>query len=246
MNFSRQTGKTHVCCLYILRDIIKKFDKNKTLDWICVTTTEKRAKECLRLCKELMIQLNAEILRPEGKEIKFIAKIESIEFENGSRILITTSQPDNLRGYSASVYIDEASYISKWEEVWNSIDSMRDADYENFRVLVSSTPRGSGNLFHFLWHTDLGDLPVGHFECDIHRARALSPDLVKLHGKNFIENKQKTRSPSAFRRDYECSWEEGNEDSFIEKRFLIDKFKDGSVSYITKRKDLGTKEFVLH
>ena len=74
----------------------------------------------------------------------------SIEFSNGCRIEGSNTSADSARGKSVNVLvIDEAAFIDAGiaDELWSSVYPIISSS-KNSKVIMVSTPNGTGNLFH--------------------------------------------------------------------------------------------------
>lgn len=77
---------------------------------------------------------------------------QSINLENGSRIVSAATSSDSIRGDSFNtVYVDEAAFIrtTVWKEFWNSTFPTISSGSESKAILVS-TPNGQ-NHFYDIW-----------------------------------------------------------------------------------------------
>lgn len=75
----------------------------------------------------------------------------SITWENNSKIFCSATTGSSIRGKSVSVvYIDEAAFLENAEEFYESTYPVVTSGKDT-RVIITSTPRGTGNLFHRLW-----------------------------------------------------------------------------------------------
>jgi len=78
----------------------------------------------------------------------------SCEFDNGSRISISTTTGSAARGQSINcLLIDECAFIepeSILEDFWRSVFPTLSRSKKS-KVLIASTPNGTGNLFHKLY-----------------------------------------------------------------------------------------------
>jgi hypothetical protein len=74
---------------------------------------------------------------------------QRMSFANDSLIRSEQSQSDPARGQTATLIIaDEFASLEKPEEAWASIEPVADI---GGRVIILSTAKGSGNLFHVMW-----------------------------------------------------------------------------------------------
>ncbi len=74
---------------------------------------------------------------------------QRMSFANDSLIRSEQSQSDPARGQTATLIIcDEFASLDKPEEAWSSIEPVADI---GGRIMILSTAKGSGNLFHTMW-----------------------------------------------------------------------------------------------
>jgi hypothetical protein len=74
---------------------------------------------------------------------------QRMTFANDSLIRSEQSQSDPARGQTASLIIcDEFASLDKPEEAWAAIEPVADI---GGRVMILSTAKGAGNLFHTMW-----------------------------------------------------------------------------------------------
>jgi len=74
----------------------------------------------------------------------------SIELENKSRIIASSTSATSIRGYSINIlFIDEAAHIDNWEEFFTSVYPTI-ASGKSTKVILVSTPNGL-NHFYKLW-----------------------------------------------------------------------------------------------
>ena len=74
---------------------------------------------------------------------------QRMTFANDSLIRSEQSQTDPARGQTATLIIaDEFASLEKPEEAWASMEPVADI---GGRIMILSTAKGSGNLFHVMW-----------------------------------------------------------------------------------------------
>lgn len=74
---------------------------------------------------------------------------QRMSFDNDSLIRSEQSQSDPARGQTATLIIcDEFASLEKPEEAWASIEPVADL---GGRIMILSTAKGFGNLFHAMW-----------------------------------------------------------------------------------------------
>lgn len=138
----------------------------------------------------------------------------SLMLGNGSSIGITTTSSDAGRGASVNCcIIDEMSFIpnelqkSFWASVYPIISSSKKS-----KILISSTPNGTGNLFHELWEGAINNTNGWHPE---------RVDWWEVPGRTegWKEQTMKSIGREAFAAEYENSFLESGEASVDEVLF---------------------------
>jgi hypothetical protein len=141
---SRQVGKTTVLTIYALW--IACFNDYQNI--VIVANKEATAIEIFRRVRLAYEEL-PNWIKPGVKEYGKT----SCEFENGSRISISTTTGSAARGASINcIIIDEMAFIepeSILEDFWRSVFPTISRSKKS-KVLIASTPNGTGNLFHKL------------------------------------------------------------------------------------------------
>ena len=138
---ARQTGKTTSYTIALLHLCIFNEDK-KALIMANKGAAAIEFMSRIRLAYELLPNW----IKPGIKEFNK----GTIEFTNGSRIEASTTSPDSARGKSCNILVlDEAAFIPKTiaDELWSSVYPIISSD-KNSKVIMVSTPNGTGNLFH--------------------------------------------------------------------------------------------------
>lgn len=141
---SRQSGKTTVCGIYALWFAI--FNKDK---FIAIASNKgASAKDVLSRIKQMYEEL-PNWLKPGVKEYnKF-----SVEFENGSKIVVGATSKDTFRGRSINLLIlDEFAFVSPGmaSDFWMANYPALAASDQS-KILIISTPNGIGNIFYNLY-----------------------------------------------------------------------------------------------
>jgi hypothetical protein len=87
-------------------------------------------------------------MRERGPE-RIDKTTQRMSFANDSLIRSEQSQSDPARGQTATLIIcDEFASLEKPEEAWASIEPVADI---GGRIMILSTAKGAGNLFHVMW-----------------------------------------------------------------------------------------------
>lgn len=141
---SRQIGKTTLMTIYALWTAC--FMKDQRI--LIVANKEATAIEIFRRIR-LAYEDLPNWLKPPVKEYGKT----SAEFENGSRIGITTTTSSAGRGSSCDLLIlDELAHVDAhlMKEFWAAVYPIISASKKS-KILIASTPNGTDNLFYSLW-----------------------------------------------------------------------------------------------
>jgi hypothetical protein len=139
---ARQIGKTTIACIYFLWYAM--FNKDKTLAILAnKADTAKSILSDIKFAYENM----PSYMKPGVLEYN----VNSIVFDNGTKIFAKATSPDALRGEAISVLLsDEFSFVPA-----NIADAFWTSNYPTLstggRAIIVSTPNGTGNLFYKLW-----------------------------------------------------------------------------------------------
>lgn len=100
--------------------------------------------------RDYMIEGPGGILRNTAPEVRPIYQpsIKRLTWPNGSWATIySDEEPDQLRGFSgASAWLDELAKFAHAKEVWENLEfGMREATTDQPRILITTTPRGTGS-----------------------------------------------------------------------------------------------------
>ena len=123
----------------------KVLQKKGTLG-LCVSTGQRAASELLKKVKQM-----AEAVKVVSKGlITYTDNADSVTFSTGSRIVSLPSNPDGLRGFSASVVcLDECAFIPFADEIYQAIAPTLTRD-KTSELILCSTPAGCSGLFYDL------------------------------------------------------------------------------------------------
>ena len=142
---SRQSGKTTVLTILALHEACFNDDKNI----IIVANKEDTAKNIFKRVKMAYEQM-PNWLKPGVKTWGQT----SVEFANGSVIKISTTTGAAARGEAVNLLLlDELAFIEPesivedfWKSVYPTVSRAKTS-----KILITSTPNGTGNLFHRLY-----------------------------------------------------------------------------------------------
>ena len=192
----RRFGKTVFAINNMIRNLLTCRQRNPHGAYVCPNFTQAKRVAWV-YCKEYVANLPG--LTINNSELK-------ISFGDGCELMMLGAEKaDSLRGiYLDDCVIDETAQINP--TAWTEVIRPALADREGSCTFLG-TPKGSGNLFHDLYHRapDLGD----------EWARA----LIKYSDSNIIPPKeilalQREMSEDEFNQEFNCSWNAAIEGSY--------------------------------
>lgn len=141
---SRQSGKTATVGAYLLWFAL--FKAKKTI--LVVSNKGSNAKEIIAAIQNMYLELPG-WLKPGVTDTGW--NKQSMEFENGSRIIAETTSENSGRGMQISLlFCDEFAFVPDHvqDEFWASIIPVLSTGGD---CIIASTPHGDSNLYHTMW-----------------------------------------------------------------------------------------------
>jgi hypothetical protein len=138
---SRQLGLSTICAGYALW--VALFQREKNI--LIIATKLEVAKNFVRKVKTILQNLPPWLILPKisGESVKHL------EFSNGSRITAIPTGEDAGRSEGVSLLIvDEAAHIQGFDNLWINLYSTVST---GGNIILLSTPKGVGNVFHKVW-----------------------------------------------------------------------------------------------
>ena len=219
--WSRQTGKGYTSSFIATQDAATNAGHN----WIIAAPTERQAMETLSKCKAwaskaliLAADTEEELVALEGGTK---IKAKAIEFPNGSRIYGLPGRPSSLRGFTGSLILDEFAFFEDQQEVWKAVYAVIVNPMANVkRVLITSTPAGTGDMFHRICDENLLNpkkdrrIKWSVHKVTIHEAAKEWEKSGKLGGQTAEEYVADIRAgfdtPEAWPQEFECEFLDGD------------------------------------
>lgn len=137
---ARQSGKTSAVCAFVLHYLI--FNDDKTI--AVLANKAATAKEILGRIKkayELLPDWLKHGIEDWNKGM--------VALENGSRVLAAATSSDSIRGFAINcILIDEAAFISNWDEFFTSTFPTISSGKET-KVILVSTPNGLNSFWKY-------------------------------------------------------------------------------------------------
>lgn len=119
--------------------------------WTMVSTGQRSADELLQKCVKIAEYMQG-FLRGTKLSFDFTHNASEINFSNGGRIISLPNNPAALRGFSASLLLDEYAFTSNAEEVWQAcIPFLTSPQGGAKKLQIISTAGGCSGKFYELW-----------------------------------------------------------------------------------------------
>lgn len=135
----------------------------------------------------------------------------SIQFSNNSRIIVSSSSPDNIRGFSINLlYLDEFAFLRPnlaTEFIASVMPSISSG--KTTRCIITSTPN-SMNHFYAMWQTSL-DEPQAEAELqkgnnNLYVRSVVTWDQVPGRTEEWANAEKLKIGDQRFRQEYECEF----------------------------------------
>lgn len=135
----------------------------------------------------------------------------SIQFSNNSRIIVSSSSPDNIRGFSINLlYLDEFAFLRPnlaTEFIASVMPSISSG--KTTRCIITSTPNGM-NHFYDMWQTSL-ELKQAEAEFekgnnDLYVRSVVTWDQVPGRTEAWANAEKLKIGDQRFRQEYECEF----------------------------------------
>ena len=202
---SRQVGISTLIAGYIAHTIYFKQDKNV----LVVATKQQVAMNLIRIIKIIFKNLPSWLTLSKIS----IDNKQSIELNNGSRVKATTTASDAGRSEALSLLVvDEAAHVKGLENLWVGLYPTLS---RGGRAILSSTPNGTGNLFHKLYQEAQNN--ENNFNCRFgtyvnpSNSEEIYTDRLMwfVHPENtkeWFENETKAKSRREVAQEFGCSF----------------------------------------
>jgi phage FluMu gp28-like protein len=145
--------------LKIALDVFDNEAIGKKSDWLIVSATSPQAQECLRLVEgwSKLILGTAVALNIIEEEVEFRTEEGLIRYTRfrlrlgkHSQVIALSASPQAIRGYTASVFWDEACHFADDAKMWAALQH---TSRGRLKIIVASTPVGtSESVFHKIVH----------------------------------------------------------------------------------------------
>ncbi len=195
--WSRQCGKTFVCTLEIVDDMMQALAEGRASPWVVLSRGDRQAREAMRAGIQTHAKAYGMYLEESEYEIDIGGQRHlANEWDAGGGNIVTAlpANPDTARGYSRNVYLDEFALHRDSREIWGALFP---TITRGWKIRITSTPRGKEGKFYELM-TSSG--PWSKHAIDIHRAvrGGLPVDAGELRAGLADED--------LWRQEYLCEW----------------------------------------
>ena len=201
--FARQTGKTFTTTLELTDACYEAELQGQRDRWVILSRGERQAREAMREGVEQHIRAYSAALGAlRDTSWKFSDPDSGIErtaleytWPNGSRVTALPANPDTARGFSANVFLDEFAFHKDSRGIWRALFPVIS---NGFKLRITSTPNGKGNMFYDLMTTTKGNW--SRHMVDIYRAVAdgLPRDVQEL--------RDNLNDEDAWAQEFELKW----------------------------------------
>mgnify|MGYP000676644908 CR=1 FL=1 len=183
LNCSRQIGKSTVAALKAVH--MAHFHPGVTV--VVTSPTKRQSRELIRKARTFALLCGSS--RKGGRE--------SVEFKNGSRIIVVAADEDTVRGYSAValLIVDEAARVH--DEVYFALLPM--LAVSEGAVWLLSTPKGKRGFFYAEWSTPDVDSNTERWA----KLKTIAEECPRIHPE-FLKQQRRRIGERRFMQDYEC------------------------------------------
>lgn len=201
----RQSGKSAAVCLYLFWYVM--FNKDVT---VAMLAHKDSAATSLLTDVKVMYDFVPSWLKPNYIEYN----AHTLSLDNGSKIFSAATSTDALVGESITIlYLDEFALVKP--EIAEQFYAYNSATVtEGKQVIISSTPRGVGNLFHKFWEGAIE-------ERNAFKSFETKWWNVPDKDEKWKEDKIQEIGPVMFASEYECSFI-GSQTTVVSSRVLQD------------------------
>jgi Terminase large subunit, T4likevirus-type, N-terminal len=191
LNASRQSGKSQVCAILALHHAL--FNPNSLV--LVLAPALRQSQELFQKVLGALQNLGTGLDTPTAE------RRLSLELENGSRILTLPGSEKTIRGFSAVslLIMDEASRVP--DELYFAVRPM--LAVSDGSLVMLSTPYGKMGVFYEAWENQDG--------WERYRVAA---DEVNRISPEFLEEERLALPPFVYRQEYECSFEDTEDQVF--------------------------------
>lgn len=147
--WARQTGKSFSTAEIVAKDVAGRAN----VSWMIAAPTERQSVESLAKVKDWLRALGV-AFREDVESLKDPKEtVGSITLSNGSRVIAVPGKPDNVRGFSGNVWMDEFAFFENPDATWRAIlpsitNPLRGGQK---RVIITSTPNGKTGRGKRFW-----------------------------------------------------------------------------------------------
>jgi phage terminase large subunit len=196
LNCSRRSGKTTCAAIKALHTAMFSQKDKPTLTLI-FAPAGKQSDELLYTLETLYKKLGRPVRRGTDKT-------SILDFQNGSRIMPMTGNPDSAVGWTPDlIIVDEASRVE--DELFKSISPMLALKTRPCKLICLSTPYGKQGYFYREWASVDEQGNPRPKPADWKRVRITADDCPRLD-KTVIENDRASYGELYVQQEYYCSF----------------------------------------
>lgn len=188
---ARQIGFSIATAVFLLRKCLKEHTH-----CLIVSIAQDEARDLLKKTREIK-----NLCYPRYPLNEKHNNVDRLEFANGSRIEVTPSSPDAGRGGTYSIIVlDEFESLPNAEEMWVSL---RPTISRGGQVIVLSTPKSEGSLFHSLYMQAEFDEQWVSF--------SVPWNECPVYDEKWYEENKKAYTLAQWEQEFECKWGAGDD-----------------------------------
>ena len=190
---ARQIGFSFIIAL---EGLLEAIEKKQNI--IYLSASERQSNELLE-----KVIMHARALGHGAGEAIVSQNRSECKLENGSKILSLPANPDTVRGFTGSVFLDEFAFHRDGPRIFQAI--MPTVTRDENRLRIVSTPAGDQGMFYRLW---TADNEFSKHQVDIYQAisEGLKIDLDTL--------RRVTPDPDTFAQEFACKFLSDRESYF--------------------------------
>jgi phage FluMu gp28-like protein len=173
--WSRQTGKGFTVGIEVNDSILAAEAAGRPEDWLLLSRSYMAARQLARKVRAIGRAMIAARKALGDVQLAELAENQfEITYPGGSRVLVLSSNPDAAAGFTGNIVIDEIDlHPQAFELLGNALPV---ASTKDFRVIITSTPRGRRVMYKLWTDAQKGDSPWSFHKLNIFEAVAQGCD----------------------------------------------------------------------
>lgn len=197
--WSRQVGKTFVCTLEIVLDMLRARAAGQASPWLIMSRGDRQAREAMRVGIQTHARAIGAALRFRNYDLELEGQrfnVDEWDAGGGNVVTAVPANPATARGFRRNVFLDEFAHHLKSREIWGALFPVVS---RGMQLRIASTPNGKQGQFYELMTSDEATMWSRH-EVDIYKAVAEGCPM------NIEELRAGLADDELFAQEYECQW----------------------------------------